>query len=353
MTDKPGLTGASPLSQGDVVANRYRVLEELGRGGYAIVYKALDTKTGDVIALKTIRPIAPRPDEVRERFRREAELVSKLKHPNTVRVFDYGFESDFYLAMEFLEGYPLSDLLDGQNGISLQRAVFIVTGVLESLTEAHRLGIVHRDLKPENVFLVQRTQGETRMEHVKVLDFGIAKAVLDDSNMPALTLKGRAMGTPAYMSPEQAKGARLTVHSDLYSVAVLLYEMICGVPPFTGDSAMTIMLKHVNEPPPQLTPPRLRASSLDLAIQKALSKNPFDRFNSAEEFLAAVRSSSARLDQAAAPAPAPLPQPLPKGAPLPGTSLQDRPDSPAATPDLQSQSGLKKENLFASWFKRR
>ena len=338
MTDKPGLTGASPLSQGDVVANRYRVLDEIGRGGYAIVYKALDTKTGDVIALKTIRPIAPRPEEVRERFRREAELVSRLKHPNTVRVFDYGFESDFYLAMELLEGHPLSDLLDGENGISLERSVFIVIGVLESLTEAHRLGIVHRDLKPENVFLAQRMQGDQKLEHVKVLDFGIAKAVLDESNMPALTLKGRAMGTPAYMSPEQAKGARLTVHSDLYSVAVLLYEMICGVPPFNGDSAMTIMLKHVNEPPPQLTPLRLRGTALDAAIQKALSKNPFDRFASAEEFLSAIRDATARLDQPAAAAAGPA-------APAPTTQ------SPA--PEAPAQGSLTKENLFASWFKRR
>jgi serine/threonine-protein kinase len=337
MTDKPGLTGASPLSQGDVVANRYRVLDEIGRGGYAIVYKALDTKTGDVIALKTIRPIAPRPEEVRERFRREAELVSRLKHPNTVRVFDYGFESDFYLAMELLEGHPLSDLLDGENGISLERSVFIGIGVLESLTEAHRLGIVHRDLKPENVFLAQRMQGDQKLEHVKVLDFGIAKAVLDESNMPALTLKGRAMGTPAYMSPEQAKGARLTVHSDLYSVAVLLYEMICGVPPFNGDSAMTIMLKHVNEPPPQLTPLRLRGTALDAAIQKALSKNPFDRFASAEEFLSAIRDATARLDQPAAAA----------GPAAAAPTAQ----SPA--PEAPAQGSLKKENLFASWFKRR
>jgi len=342
MTDKPGLTGASPLSQGDVVANRYRVLEEIGRGGYAIVYKALDTKTGDVIALKTIRPIAPRPEEVRERFRREAEVVSRLKHPNTVRVFDYGFESDFYLAMELLEGHPLSELLDGEHGISLERSVFIVIGVLESLTEAHRLGIVHRDLKPENVFLAQRMQGDQRLEHVKVLDFGIAKAILDDSNMPALTMKGRAMGTPAYMSPEQAKGAKLTIHSDLYSAAVLLYEMICGVPPFNGESAMTIMLKHVNEAPPQLTPLRLRGSALDAAIQKAMSKNPFERFNSAEDFLSAIRDAMARLDQPATAGPAASPSQV---APAPA------PQSPAQ--DAPAQGALKKENLFASWFKRR
>lgn len=126
--DEPGLTGASPLSQGDLVAGRYRVMDEVGRGGYAIVYKAADTKEGHIVALKTIRPIAPRPQEVVARFRREAEMVSKLKHPNTVRVYDYGFETDLFLAMEFLDGYPLSDILDGVNGINLRRAIAIAGG---------------------------------------------------------------------------------------------------------------------------------------------------------------------------------------------------------------------------------
>jgi serine/threonine-protein kinase len=340
MTDKPGLTGASPLSSGDVVANRYRVIEELGRGGYAIVYRAQDTRTGETIALKTIRPIAPRPDEVRERFRREAELVSRLKHHNTVRVFDYGFETDFYLAMEFLEGSPLSDLLDGHTGLDLGRSIKITRGVLSSLAEAHRLGIVHRDLKPENVFLLRRPDEDT--EQVKVLDFGIAKALLDE-NSPQLTLKGRAMGTPAYMSPEQAKGARLTVHSDLYAVAVLFYEMVCGVPPFAGDSAMTIMLKHVNEPPPPLTIPALQGSALEKTILRALAKNPFDRFASAEEFESALASAAAQLGS--------LSRYDKDTAKLPAAPERAAEPAPAA-PDSSDES-TKRDNLFASWFKRR
>ena len=338
MTDKPGLTGASPLSSGDVVANRYRVIEELGRGGYAIVYRAQDTRTGETIALKTIRPIAPRPDEVRERFRREAELVSKLKHKNTVRVFDYGFETDFYLAMEFLEGSPLSDLLDGQHGLDVQRSIRITRGVLSSLAEAHRLGIVHRDLKPENVFLLKRT--DEPEEHVKVLDFGIAKALLDEGS-PVLTLKGRAMGTPAYMSPEQAKGARLTVHSDLYAVAVLVYEMVCGVPPFSGDSAMTIMLKHVNEPAPGLTLAHLRNSQLERAILRALAKSPFVRFNSAEEFELALGGAAAEIGGPG----------LPPAQPAAARATPTSDPSGAAAPS--DDPALRRENLFATWFKRR
>ena len=288
MQDEPGLTGASPLTKGDVVANRYQILDELGRGGYAIVYRAVDQETNEVIALKTIRPIAPRPQEVVARFRREAELVSQLRHPNTVRTFDYGFETDLYLAMEYLDGYPLSDILDGINGLKPIRAIAIARGVLQSLTEAHALGIVHRDLKPENVFLVQNANGT---ETVKVLDFGIAKLTGPSSeamNQPSLTLQGRAMGTPTYMSPEQAKGASLTIASDIYAVAVLIYEMMCGVPPFQGDSAMDIMLKHVNEPPPSLTVPALRGSPIDRAVQKGLAKKPNNRFRDAHEFLAAL-----------------------------------------------------------------
>lgn len=329
MHDRPGLTGASPLSQGDLVAGRYRVMDEVGRGGYAIVYKAIDVTTQQVLALKTIRPIAPRPDEVRERFRREAELASRLKHPNTVRVFDYGFETDFFLAMEFLDGQPLSDILDGVKGISPRRALAIAVGVLDSLTEAHEHGIVHRDLKPENVFLVQQEGGS---EFVKVLDFGIAKFLYDDQSTPSLTLKGRAMGTPTYMSPEQAKGARLTVQSDIYAVGVLIYEMICGVPPFQGENAMEIMLKHVNEPPPGLTISELKGSVIDRAVLRSLAKNPAHRFETARDFLAALGGPSARdVDDA------------PVGQPLP-------PDEPSARRRI---TGLPKQNLLGSWFRRK
>ena len=330
MHDKPGLTGASPLSQGDMIANRYRVMEEGGRGGYAIVYKALDTRTNEVIALKTIRPIAPRPEEVRERFRREAEMVSKLKHPNTVRVFDYGFESDFFLAMEYLEGHPLSDVLDGVNGLAPHRSIAIACGVLESLTEAHSLGIVHRDLKPENVFLVQTLDGS---EIVKVLDFGIAKLTYDDGSMPSLTLKGRAMGTPTYMSPEQAKGASLSIESDIYAVAVLAYEMLCGVPPFLGDNAMEIMLKHVNEPPPHVTVPSLRGTVIERAIQKGLAKKPEQRFRDAHEFLIALGGAATRTQAREA-------RPLPQG------------DEDTQRPRPQV-TGLPRQNLFGSWFRRK
>lgn len=293
MSEKPGLTGATPLSAGDVVAGRFKVIDELGRGGYAIVYRAHDVLEGRVVALKTLRPLAPRPAEVVARFKREVALVSQLRHPNTVRVYDYGVEGDLYLAMELLEGHTLADELDGKSGVPIPRALRIVQAVLASLTEAHQLGIVHRDLKPENVFLMRNERGE---EHVKVLDFGIAKLTRFEQrrqNMPSLTMAGRAMGTPTYMSPEQARGLDLTASSDLYAVGIFLYELIEGVAPFRGEHAMEIMLKHVNEPPPSLSVGRLRDTPIDLAIRKSLAKDPADRFHDAMEFLAALGGTAA------------------------------------------------------------
>lgn len=288
MQDQGGLTGAPTLAVGDTVVDRYRIEKEIGRGGYAIVYRAVDVRTDEPVALKTIRPVAPRPEEVVARFRREVDLISRLRHRNTVRVFDYGFEEDLYLVMELLEGLPLSDVLDGINGLEPRRSVDIARGVLQSLTEAHGLGIVHRDLKPENVFLLNGVDGS---EAVKVLDFGIAKVTgmsEQDLEQPDLTLQGRAMGTPTYMSPEQARGARLTTRSDIYAVSTLLYEMLCGVPPFQGESAMEIMLKHVNDPPPPLKQSAWRGSPLERALLKGLSKNPEQRFRSAHDYLNAI-----------------------------------------------------------------
>ena len=293
MSEKPGLTGATPLSADDIVAGRFKIIEELGRGGYAIVYRAQDLLEARVVALKTLRPLAPRPAEVVARFKREVALVSQLRHPNTVRVYDYGVEGDLYLAMELLEGHTLADELDGKTGVPIARALRIVQAVLASLTEAHQLGIVHRDLKPENVFLMRNARGE---EHVKVLDFGIAKLTRFEQrrqNMPSLTMAGRAMGTPTYMSPEQARGLDLTASSDLYAVAVLFYELLEGVAPFRGEHAMEIMLKHVNEPPPALVHSGLRDTPIDFAIQKALAKEPTDRFRDALEFLAALGGTAA------------------------------------------------------------
>ncbi|MCA9565310.1 MAG: serine/threonine protein kinase, partial [Myxococcales bacterium] len=269
-----------------------RLEEEIGRGGYAVVFRAWDEELGQECALKTVRPITPRPSESLARFRREANLVTKLQHPNTVRVYDYGMDEEVYIAMELLKGHPLSDELDSRRKLSVGRSVAICCEVLKSLAEAHDLGIVHRDLKPENVFLVDNGDGT---ESVKVLDFGIAKLTKDATHLDpvALTLQGRAMGTPNYMSPEQAKGLDLTPESDLYTVGILLWEMILGKPPFAGGTAMDIMLRHVNAPVPKLTDPELRNTPIDKAIRKALHKDLTKRFRTASEMLAALGGNAA------------------------------------------------------------
>jgi eukaryotic-like serine/threonine-protein kinase len=292
MTDPLGRTGTPSWRAGDVVAGRYRLLEEIGRGGYAIVFRATDLDGGHEVALKTVRPVTPRPEEALARFKREAALISKLRHPNTVRILDYGMEREVYISMELLQGRPLSTELDGKTQLPVARAVAVCCEVLKSLAEAHALGIVHRDLKPENIFLVENKDGS---ESIKVLDFGIAKLTKDASHLDpqALTLQGRAMGTPNYMSPEQAKGHDLTPHSDLYTIGILLFEMIAGRPPYAGGSAMEIMLRHVNDPVPRLPLQELRNTPIERAIRKALAKDPERRFSSASQMLAALGGMAA------------------------------------------------------------
>lgn len=282
-----GVKGGTLMRPGDVVANRYRLLQEIGRGGYAIVYRALDIETQLEVALKTIRPVTPRPEETLARFRREATLISGLQHPNTVRLLDFGLDDEVYIAMELLQGHPLSEELEKYRRLPIGKSLAIACEVLKSLSEAHSLGIIHRDLKPENVFLVRNPDGS---ESVKVLDFGIAKLTKDAPQFDptALTLQGRAMGTPNYMSPEQAKGHDLTPHSDLYTVGILLYEMIVGRPPYAGGSAMEIMLRQVNAPVPRLPISELRDTPIERAIRKALLKSPEKRFSSANQMLAAL-----------------------------------------------------------------
>ncbi len=291
MSEDRGDTMGNPLSTGDVVDGRFEVVHEIGRGGYAIVYRAKDLKKGRDVALKIMHPSGPDSDDIVERFKREVVLASQLEHANTVQVFQYGINDELYLAMELLEGHSLTEELNGREGIPVERAVAIGCAILASLSEAHALGIVHRDIKPENIFLAEDSWGR---ERVKVLDFGIAKLTGDaqrEHNLPNLTMMGRAMGTPTYMSPEQAQARELTAASDIYAVGVLLYELIEGVPPFHGGDAMQVMLRHVNEPPPHLTVHGLTGSLLDQALQKAMQKDPEDRFADARGFLTALRAS--------------------------------------------------------------
>ncbi len=255
---------------------RYRVLRRIGSGGMADVWLADDTHLQRQVALKVLHPHFVQDGEFVARFQREAESAAALQHPNIVAVFDRG-EADGtpYIAMQYLEGPTLKQLID--KGLAPEEAVRLIRQVLEGARFAHRHGIVHRDLKPQNVIV----DGEGK---ATVTDFGIARAGVSE-----ITQAGSVMGTPHYLSPEQAQGLEVTAVSDLYSVGVMLYEALTGQVPFEGDSAVAVAMKQVSQPPqrpssinPQVSP------ALDATVMRALEKEPGRRFQNADAFIAAL-----------------------------------------------------------------
>ena len=255
---------------------RYRVLRRIGSGGMADVWLADDTHLQRQVALKVLHPQFVQDGEFVARFQREAESAAGLQHPNVVAVFDRG-EADGtpYIAMQYLEGPTLKQLID--KGLTPEEAVRLVRQVLEGARFAHRHGIVHRDLKPQNVIV----DGEGK---ATVTDFGIARAGVSE-----ITQAGSVMGTPHYLSPEQAQGLEVTAVSDLYSIGVILYEALTGQVPFEGDSAVAVAMKQVSQPPqrPSSINPRV-SPALDAAVMRALEKEPGRRFQNADAFIAAL-----------------------------------------------------------------
>jgi beta-lactam-binding protein with PASTA domain/predicted Ser/Thr protein kinase len=268
------------MASGVVVDSRYRLLSRLGSGGMAEVWAAEDTELGRQIALKLLHGRLAADDDFVERFRREASAAAGLQHPNVVSVYDRGeSQGTYYIAMEYLRGPSLKDLVR-RGPLEPRYAVELVVQVLRAARFAHRRGIVHRDLKPHNVML----DDEGR---VKVTDFGIARAGASD-----MTETGLIMGTAQYLSPEQAQGHAVTERSDLYSIGVMLFELLTGRVPFEGESPVTIALRHVSEPPP--APSQLNPAvppALDAVVLRALAKDPRDRFADADEFIAALTAA--------------------------------------------------------------
>jgi eukaryotic-like serine/threonine-protein kinase len=264
------------IPEGSDFDGRYRVLQRIGGGGMADVYLAEDTHLQRQVALKVLHRHFAQDREFVERFRREAEAAARLSHPNIVAVYDRGeFEGTYYIAMQYVEGPTLRQLID--RGLSIEQAVAIVRQVLEAARYAHRHGIVHRDLKPQNVIV--DPEGKAM-----VTDFGIARAGVSD-----ITQAGSVMGTPHYLSPEQAQGQDVTAVSDLYSVGVMLYEALTGRVPFEAESAVAIAMKQVSEVPqrPSSLNPRV-SPALDAVVMRALEKDPGQRFQNADAFIAAL-----------------------------------------------------------------
>jgi beta-lactam-binding protein with PASTA domain/predicted Ser/Thr protein kinase len=266
------------VATGSLVDGRYKVLSRLGAGGMADVFLADDQQLGRKIALKLLhRRFAADPGFV-ERFRREAQAAAGLQHPNVVSVYDRGaFDETYYIAMEYLPGRSLKQLIRQEAPLEPLRAIEITIQILRAARFAHRRGVIHRDLKPHNVIIDES-------DNAKVTDFGIARAGASD-----MTETGSIMGTAQYLSPEQAQGHAVSAGSDLYSVGVVLYEMLTGRVPFDGESAVTIALKHVSEQP---TEPRALNPAIPLELQQvvmwAMNKAPADRPTDADQFIAAL-----------------------------------------------------------------
>jgi serine/threonine protein kinase len=274
---------APELGIGSEIDGRYRVVELIGEGGMGKVYLAEHIEIGKRVALKVLHPSYSRMPDLVERFRREARAASKIGHPNIVDVTDSGSTADgsVYFVMEYLEGVELGSVIEREGALDVARALRISGQICRALSAAHREGIIHRDLKPENIFLIVRG-GETDV--VKVLDFGIAKTTeAEAARERRLTSPGMAMGTPEYMAPEQAAGRPADARTDVYSLGAIMYEMVTGVPPYTGDNFMEILTKKatVDPPPPIGIRPDLPQPVSDLVLA-SMSRNPDSRPQSME-----------------------------------------------------------------------
>ena len=265
---------------GTVFADRYQIQCRLGKGGMAVVYKAVDRNLGRDVALKVLRTdVAPDPVAAK-RLIREARAAASLHHPHIITMHDVGERDGIvFVVMEVLVGKAMSDLMEEQGAVSVERAIDMGEQIASALVVAHHAGIVHRDIKPENLFLIEH--GSTA-DFVKMLDFSIAK-LPTQMVTAALTRAGSVFGTPHYMAPEQVEGKPAVPQTDLYALGAVLYELIMGEPPYDGPSVIDILLKHVKEPPPHLARPGLRLpTGLNDLVQQLLAKKPGNRPESAQ-----------------------------------------------------------------------
>lgn len=304
-------------------APRYRWVETIGRGGMGIVFKAHDLALDDVVAIKVLSPdLEVDEEELLVRFKREVFLNRKIKHPNVARMHDFGVAGDYpYITMEFIPGLDLRQLIRREGRLAPGRAVAILRQICLGTDAAHRLGIIHRDLKSQNV--VVDDSGA-----VAILDFGLARSKRAKERA---TLTSAVLGTPHYMSPEQALGREADVRSDIYSIGVIAFEALTGFLPFHGDSPHVVAMAHVREPVPD--PSNLVAglpADLSALVRRALAKDPAERFPSAADLERGLSEVDVAPWQAAVPPAAPEPtaaQELPSG--LPTTRLREEPPPPA------------------------
>jgi eukaryotic-like serine/threonine-protein kinase len=286
-----------PPQPGDVIADRYELEELVGTGGMSTVFRAHDVQLEREVAVKILHSHYADDPEYLERFRREARAVAKLSHPNIVTVIDRGDDDGRqYIVFEHVDGENLKELVVRSGRLPVRQALELAIAVADGLAFAHDRGLVHRDVKPQNVLL--NDEGE-----VKVTDFGIARSLHVESGV---TQTGTVLGTGEYLAPEQASGRTVTPATDVYSLGVVLWELLAGDVPFTGDNFVAVALRHVNEPPPHLRERRPDVSPrLDAAVQRALAKDPERRFPSMKAFAQELRACLAEADAGGAPPPVP------------------------------------------------
>jgi len=279
------ITPKESLQKGSTIAGRYQILEELGRGGMGVVYRAEDTKLKRTVALKFLPPELTHISEVKNRFMRKAQAAAALDHPNicTVYEFDQAEETSF-ISMAYIEGQSLKKKIES-GPLELDEALKITTQVAEGLQEAHKKGIVHRDIKSANIMVTERDQA-------KIMDFGLARK----TGGTLITQEGMTMGTIAYMSPEQARGEEVDHRTDIWSLGVALYEMFCGQLPFKGDHEQTVLYSILNKKPKPITD--LKADipvSIEQVVSKALEKDPDKRYQQMDDLLDDLKSISAGI----------------------------------------------------------
>lgn len=275
---------------GRLLAGRYRLDKKIGEGGMGAIYKAVHTEMGRTCAIKLLTHLSPGNDDAVARFKREAKMASRIDSAHAVTIYDFGQSEDgmLFLAMELIDGVALSRLLSQEVKLPAARAVHIATQIAEALAAAHALEIIHRDLKPDNIMITRKGAAS---DYVKVLDFGIAKTVTEDQ-ADNLTKTGFVLGTPVYMSPEQLLGEKLGPRSDIYSLAIIVYEMLSGRLPFEGDNQQSIMMKRITSEPVRISRVLPGVSEpLERAVMNGLTREPAARTRSVEAFAASLNAA--------------------------------------------------------------
>lgn len=280
---------------GQVLANRYRILEPLGSGTMGSVFRAEHIHMKKTVAVKVLHATHVKDPEVVERFQREAQAAANIEHPNICSASDFGAQGDtYFLVMEFLNGRPLHDILKEEESFTELRTLHLIKQICAGLERAHEMGVVHRDLKPENVMIVQREQDP---DFVKITDFGVAQVRLF-KDAARLTQAGVVYGSPLYMSPEQAGGKEVDHRADLYSVGIMMYEMLTGKMPFYAKSLTVVLNMHISDPPPPFrvaNPQKLIDLELEEITMRLLAKRKEERFQTASELYDALIRVEKRL----------------------------------------------------------